>query len=49
MVKLGSTARTGCTGKWDATTSHLVVTCGGTSTTQSCTVTLTRTGLTCSF
>ena len=42
-VKLGSTDRSGCTGTWDDSTSTLTIDCGGTGTSQSCVVTLTRT------
>ena len=33
----------GCTGSWSSTTSNLTIDCGGTGTSQSCVVTLTRT------
>ena len=42
-LKLGSTDRRGCTGTWDSGTSTLTIDCGGTGTSQSCVVTLTRT------
>jgi hypothetical protein len=40
----GTANRTGCTGVWNPATSALTVDCGGTGTTQSCIVKLTRTG-----
>jgi hypothetical protein len=50
MLKLGSTARTGCTGTWKpGPPRELVVDCGGMASSQSCTVTLTHVGDTCSF
>ena len=42
-VKLGSADRSGCTGTWDQGSSTLTIDCGGTGTSQSCVVTLTRT------
>jgi hypothetical protein len=42
-LTFGSTAETGCSGTWDATTSQLAVTCG------TCTATLSRTSTTCGF
>jgi hypothetical protein len=48
-LKLGSVARTGCTGTWDAQQGVLTIDCGGMGSTQSCVVTLTRTGKACSF
>lgn len=44
QIEEGSTTRTGCIGTWDEQTSTLTVDCGGTSSTQSCIATLTRTG-----
>lgn len=41
-IKLGSTDRSGCTGTWDDSTSTLTIDCGGTGSSQSCIVTLTR-------
>ena len=43
----GSVTRTGCIGTWNNTTSTLVITCGGTSSTQSCIATLVRTSDVC--
>ena len=45
-VKLGSADRSGCTGTWDASASTLTIDCGGTGSSQSCVVTLTRTSTT---
>jgi hypothetical protein len=46
-IREGTLQRSGCTGSWDAASSTLIVVCGGMSTTQSCTVTLTRTAAGC--
>jgi hypothetical protein len=48
-IKMGSAQRSGCVGMWDAATSTLTVTCGGTdaTSTQYCSVALKRTGTTC--
>jgi hypothetical protein len=46
-LKEGTVNRTGCTGAWDGSTSTMTVDCGGTGTSQSCEVALTRTALTC--
>ena len=43
----GSSMRTGCTGTWTQATQTRTVTCGGTGTSQSCTVTMVRSSLTC--
>ncbi len=43
----GSTPRSGCTGTWDNTAQTLTVDCGGTGSSQSCVVTMVRTGSTC--
>jgi len=43
----GTASRTGCTGTWDASAQTLTVDCGGMGSSQSCVVTLTRTGATC--
>ncbi len=44
-LKLGTTAKTGCSGKFTAATSKIDFTCG--ATTELCTVTMQRTGTTC--
>jgi hypothetical protein len=44
-LKLGSTAKTGCSGKFTASTSKIDFTCG--ATTELCTVTMQRTGTSC--
>jgi hypothetical protein len=47
-VRLGTTPRSGCVGRWDAKASTVMVACGGAAgSTQSCEVTLVRTGGTC--
>jgi hypothetical protein len=46
-LKEGSVNRTGCTGSWDAATSTMTVDCGGSGSSQSCVVALTRTGARC--
>ena len=43
----GTGQRTGCTGTWDSAMSVMTVDCGGVGSSQSCVVTLTRTGSTC--
>jgi hypothetical protein len=49
-LKEGSATRTGCTGTWmPGNPSKMVVDCGGMGTSQSCVVTLTRTGDVCPF
>lgn len=44
-LKLGSTAKTGCSGKFNVATSKIDLSCG--ATTELCTVTMQRTGTTC--
>jgi hypothetical protein len=44
-LKLGTTAKTGCAGKFDAATSKIDLTCGAGA--DLCTVTMQRTGTTC--
>jgi hypothetical protein len=44
-LKLGTTAKTGCSGKFTAATSKIDFSCG--ATTELCTVTMQRTGTTC--
>jgi len=46
-LQFGTVQRTGCTGQWDPIMQALTVDCGGMGTSQSCIVTLTRTGNTC--
>ncbi len=46
-LKEGSINRTGCTGSFDSATQTMTVICGGTGTSQSCTVTMVRSSLTC--
>lgn len=46
-IILGTVQRTGCVGAWNASTSTMSVTCGGTGTSQSCTANLTRTSNLC--
>jgi hypothetical protein len=43
----GTVNRTGCVGMWSASSSTLIVDCGGVGTSQSCRATLTRTSTTC--
>lgn len=43
----GTVQRSGCVGTWNAATSTLTADCGGMGSSQSCVVTLTRTGTTC--
>jgi hypothetical protein len=43
----GSGMRSGCTGSWDDLTSTMTVDCGGTGSSQSCVVTLTRVSARC--
>jgi hypothetical protein len=47
QLKEGTADRSGCTGVWDGVTSTLTVDCGGAGTTQSCVVSLRRTGARC--
>jgi hypothetical protein len=47
LIEGGGASRTGCTGSWDAATSTMTVDCGGSGSTQSCIVALTRTGTVC--
>jgi hypothetical protein len=46
-LMFGTAQRTGCVGSWNAATSTLTADCGGVGSTQSCIVTLTRTGASC--
>jgi len=46
-LTLGTAQRTGCTGQWDAANQTLTMDCGGMGSSQSCIVTITRTGSTC--
>jgi hypothetical protein len=46
-LKEGTVDRTGCTGSWDARTSTMTVDCGGTGSSQSCVVALTRIAARC--
>jgi hypothetical protein len=46
-LMFGTANRTGCVGSWNAQTSTLTADCGGVGSTQSCIVTLTRTGTNC--
>jgi hypothetical protein len=46
-VKEGNAARGGCVGTWDDAKSTLTIDCGGTGSTQSCIVTLTRSSTSC--
>jgi hypothetical protein len=43
----GTVQRTGCTGQWDAATQTLTIDCGGLGSSQSCVVTMKRTGSSC--
>jgi hypothetical protein len=43
----GTVQRTGCTGQWSAASQTLTLDCGGMGSSQSCIVTMTRTGSTC--
>ena len=47
MLQFGSQSRSGCVGQWNAGSQTLTLDCGGTGTSQSCTVTMVRTGATC--
>jgi hypothetical protein len=47
MLVEGTGPRSGCVGSWSANSSTLTVNCGGTGSTQSCTLVLTRVGPTC--
>ena len=46
-LRLGTMSRTGCIGSFNEGTQTMTVTCGGTGTSQSCTITLVRSSLTC--
>jgi len=46
-LRLGTNPRTGCVGSFDEGTQTMTVTCGGTGTSQSCTITLVRSSVTC--
>lgn len=46
-LRLGTIVRTGCVGSFDEVAQTMTVTCGGTGTSQSCTVTLVRSSVTC--
>jgi len=46
-IILGSVQRSGCIGSWSESSSTMEVTCGGTGSSQSCTVSLVRTSTTC--
>jgi hypothetical protein len=46
-IILGTAQRTGCIGSWNESTSTMTANCGGTGSSQSCTVTMVRTGATC--
>jgi hypothetical protein len=46
-LQFGTVQRTGCVGQWSAGTQTLTADCGGTGSSQSCTVTMVRTGATC--
>jgi hypothetical protein len=46
-LQFGTVQRTGCVGQWDAATQTLTLDCGGTGSSQSCTVAMKRTGSTC--
>ena len=43
----GTVQRSGCTGQWSAANQTLTIDCGGMGSSQSCVVTMTRTGATC--
>jgi hypothetical protein len=43
----GTVQRTGCVGQWDAATQTLTIDCGGVGSSQSCIVTMKRTGSAC--
>jgi hypothetical protein len=46
-LRLGTNVRTGCVGSFDEVAQTMTVTCGGTGTSQSCTVTLVRSSVAC--
>jgi hypothetical protein len=46
-LRLGTIVRTGCVGSFDEVAQTMTVTCGGTGTSQSCTITLVRSSVTC--
>jgi hypothetical protein len=46
-LQFGSVQRTGCVGQWDAGMQTLTLDCGGMGSSQSCIVTMTRTGSSC--
>lgn len=46
-LRLGTASRTGCIGSFDESAQTMTVTCGGTGTSQSCTITLVRSSVTC--
>jgi hypothetical protein len=46
-LKLGTINRSGCVGSFNEGTQTMTVTCGGTGTSQSCTITLVRSSVTC--
>lgn len=46
-LKLGTINRTGCVGSFNESTQTMTVTCGGTGTSQSCTITMVRSSVTC--
>jgi hypothetical protein len=43
----GTAQRTGCVGSWNEATQTMTANCGGTGSTQSCTVTMVRSAATC--
>ena len=46
-LQFGTQSRSGCVGQWDAGSQTLTLDCGGTGTSQSCTVTMVRSGSMC--
>jgi hypothetical protein len=46
-LRLGTIARTGCVGSFNEAAQTMTVTCGGTGTSQSCTITMVRSSVTC--
>jgi hypothetical protein len=46
-LKLGTIARSGCVGSFNEGTQTMTVTCGGTGTSQSCTITMVRSSVPC--
>lgn len=46
-LMFGTSQRTGCVGQWDAASQTLTLDCGGMGSTQSCVVTMVRTGTSC--